>query len=530
MRRNACRQKLRGGKRPARELEVSLNTGRGTKVRRAAEALLRHFEERIGRNTIAQHLTTFLTLSEYSKTWVLQRLREQTHEDLSGALATLVSLTPELRAEVLRALREEMGSRTFTLEMALPLVAGNDAAENALGWEMLAASAINREVARDLWRRVWATNSWFAAEVLKTAAESDAAREVFVRADIAGEEIESQLEKIPEFFEALTPTFFVDVFRVLSPATQVERALLANDAQWNATRDVLLQTLGEPRALSAFWNQVLERISNGGDESLQRRILDDEAISATLTQMPAESITPLLERADVAQESFVLRWLDANLAQLKAGDAAILAAATHPFGAIRERGLARLRETELNLPLALRLMESALPQPFEVGRAWFESNSQHDVADLALALCDSPEPNVRAYGREFLQARGDQVLNAEMLKKLGENSDPAMQVWLAEYLLRDGANVDATDFDRAVLRTRGRARRAKEAIKARREKIENVTSQQATEYSQDDINTLLEVARGRTPRDREWALQQLARLALAGHQIDGVTMGAGGDD
>jgi hypothetical protein len=270
---------------------------------------------------------------------------------------------------------------------------------------------------------------------------------------------------------------------------------------------------------------VLTRVSDGGDEALQRRILDDEAISATLTQMPAESIRPLLERADVAQESFILRWLDANLAQLQAGDPVILATATHSSLAIRERGLERLRETGIDLPLALRLMESGLPQPFQVGREWFEMNTQYEVADLALALCDSPEAAVRAYGREFLQARGEQVLNADVLKKLGENSDPAMQAWLAEQLLRDGQDVDTAAFDRAVLRTRGRARRAKEAVKTRRSVVKSEAA--AThEYSDDDVTALLEMARGRTARDREWALQQLAQLSLGGRTIEGVATNA----
>jgi hypothetical protein len=33
---------------------------------------------------------------------------------------------------------------------------------------------------------------------------------------------------------------------------------------------------------------------------------------------------------------------------------------------------------------------------------------------------------------------------------------------------------------------------------------------------------LLDVARGRTTRDRQWALQQLAQVALAGREIEGV--------
>jgi hypothetical protein len=137
--------------------------------------------------------------------------------------------------------------------------------------------------------------------------------------------------------------------------------------------------------------------------------------------MPAESITPLLERADVAQESFVLRWLDANLSQLQAGDPAILARRrTLPCDS-RARSAAAQRNRN-RLALALRPDGKRASAAFSTGRAWFETNTQHDVADLALALCDSPEADVRAYGREFLQARGEQVLNADVLKKLGENS------------------------------------------------------------------------------------------------------------
>jgi hypothetical protein len=124
-----------------------------------------------------------------------------------------------------------------------------------------------------------------------------------------------------------------------------------------------------------------------------------------------------------------------------------------------------------------------------------------------------------------LQARGEQVLNADVLKKLGENFDPAMQAWLAEQLLRDGQDVDTAAFDRAVLRTRGRARRAKEAVKTRRSVVKSEAA--AThEYSDDDVTALLEVARGRTTRDREWALQQLAQLTLSGRQIEGVATSA----
>ena len=76
----------------------------------------------------------------------------------------------------------------------------------------------------------------------------------------------------------------------------------------------------------------------------------------------------------------------------------------------------------------------------------------------------------------------------------------------------------APDFDRTVLRTRHKARRAKEQVKQRQER--------AAPHAQVDLATLLALARGTgTPRDAEWALSQLAKRALAGEKIDGLEIG-----
>jgi hypothetical protein len=75
--------------------------------------------------------------------------------------------------------------------------------------------------------------------------------------------------------------------------------------------------------------------------------------------------------------------------------------------------------------------------------------------------------------------------------------------------------VEATQpFDRAVLRSRGRARRAKDFVQQRHQE------QSGTALL--DTATLLELARGRTKRDADWALRQLAQRALSGEKIEGV--------
>lgn len=283
---------------------------------------------------------------------------------------------------------------------------------------------------------------------------------------------------------------------------------------------MLLQALQNPELLGAFWNRVLERVASGADEALQTRLLDDEQIAATFLRVPSGTVAEVLSHTLMEIEPLLLRWLDANINQLGRSDGTLLAATTHPFGKIRARGLARFREVGLDLPLALRLMEAGLPQPFELAKSWFETHEELDVADRALALCDSPDARVRAFGREFLEKNRDRVLDAKLLKKLSENSDPQMQAWLAEHLLKDAPNVEVAAFDQAVLKARGRARRAKEAVKARRD----VTKTTAIEYSNDDIASLLDVARGRTKRDKEWALQQLAQVALSGREVEGVAL------
>jgi hypothetical protein len=280
---------------------------------------------------------------------------------------------------------------------------------------------------------------------------------------------------------------------------------------------------GKPSLLGSFWNRVLDLVSGDENTTLLNRIVNDEEISATFTRVPQEKIAELLERTDDALEPWLARWLDANITSLRRGDSALLFAAMSPLGEIRRRSLARVQELGLDLPLALRLMESGLPQPFEVGKWWFDTNDELDLADRALALCDSPDEQVRAYGRTFLETHRERVLDAALLKKLSENSDTAMQAWLAEHLLRDAPDVEVAAFDASVLRARGRARRAKEAVKARRDTTQN-TPRTNIEYSNEGVATLLDVARGRTKRDREWALQQLAQAALSGREVEGVTL------
>lgn len=499
-------------------LSETLEKTSATRKRRAALLLVEHFAEQISDEIFWRRLDTFADVGPSIHAWLIVRMRQSGQNGEFARLSNLAFVRPELHQILLNAFSEGARDAAVSVEIAFPLVAGNNQISNINGWHFLATTTIAQDVIRQLWQRVWSTSSGFAWQVHETAAQNESALQLFERADFSAEKLQEWLPQVPAFVTALMPDFFAAVFRRVSPLLQIDLALSATDEQWQTARTGLLQTLQNAELLDAFWARVLQRVETAENPALLGRIIDDTDISATFTRVPSSTIAPLLERTDPALESWLALWLDANAAYMSRGDASLLAAATHPLAAIRQRGLARIQQTGLDLPLALRLMESGLPQPFAIAREWFETHETMDVADRALALCDSPDAEVRAYGRSFLEAQGERVLDAKILKKLSENADPQMQAWLAEHLLKDAHDVDVAAFDASVLKTRGRARRAKEAVKARRD----LTQTGAPEYSGADTATLLEVARGRTKRDKEWALQQLAQAALAGQEIDGV--------
>ena len=286
------------------------------------------------------------------------------------------------------------------------------------------------------------------------------------------------------------------------------------EAVWQAWRGALLQVLqADATRREAFWEAARARSFDEG--LLRARLLEDADFADTFARLESD-VTAF---DDPALEPLILSWLRA-----RALDAfALIEAAIHPLPAVRAWGLAELQARGLSVPTALRLLESDLRDAMDAAKNWFESQTQNR-ASLALALCDSPRLPVREWGREFVAARLDELLGDGLLEHLEENPNAEIQSFVAELLLnREVAGTSSPDssdepleFDRAVLRGRDRARRAKDLVQTRRTRDATLP----------DEATLLELARGKTPRDAEWALQQLARRALenevAGVEIEGV--------
>ena len=352
-------------------------------------------------------------------------------------------------------------------------------------------------------------NNWKAAFVAAIAPHSSIGANFWgaVQGYLNANKPNAERLRARTFDDPLVAATFAGAAGQLAPELLLSLIASVPDQVWLLWRDALLRVLQTDAARrEAFWEAARSQSFDGG--LLRARLIDDAEFAATFELLESE----VTQFDDPALEPLILLWLGARELDV----ATAIEAAIHPLPAVRALGLRELVARGLSVPIALRLLESDLRDAMDAAKNWFESRAEN-IANLALALCDSPRLRVREYGREFVGARLDDLLGDGLLAKLEENPNAEMQGFVANLLLEREVETAPIEFDRAVLRGRNRARRAKNLVQARH--MEGAALP--------DDATLLELARGKTPRDAEWALQQLARRALE-NEIAGVeVMGVG---
>src|SRR5699024_10908071 len=137
-------------------------------------------------------------------------------------------------------------------------------------------------------------------------------------------------------------------------------------------------------------------------------------------------------------EVLLRQWVLAHAGLFLPRSATLLTAATHPLPSVREWGIARVAAEGMDLPFALRLLESAVPASMAAGRSFVEAIPPGDPDELnrALALCDSPDRAVRIYGQEFIRARWESLPKADAVRALSEHGDPEANRFLATLLMQ----------------------------------------------------------------------------------------------
>lgn len=416
------------------------------------------------------------------------------------------------RGPAWEALTSGLRGTGIPVEVARELVTAEADAVRETGWSLLLALSPDPKLLAELWEQLLAVEEETAA--LRTAIASPAALELLRRSGLKLDQLAERVTRIPALAALLSPEALATVTTAVPTEAVFTLIRALSEARWPELRDAVLRGLKESGRLASFWKAAPAALTDSG---LQRRLIEDPVFAGSFLEAGDPA---LVEITDPPFETLLHQWVLAHAELFTRGSAPLLTAATHPLPAVREWALGRVRAEGMDLSFALRLLESAVPPSMALGRTFFEAVPPGDPAGLtyALALCDSPERAVRAYGREFIQARWDTLPQADVVRGLAEHGDPEANRFLAELLARPDARSAAEleevrAFDRGVLRARNRGRRAKEQVKERLSQAETP-----------DVPLLLELARSGTPRDAEWALSQLARLAAEGHVVEGLSL------
>jgi hypothetical protein len=448
--------------------------------------------------------------------WALRAVRQAPADAAISFLQALEPLREEQREPALEALLHGIRERSLDFGAARALVQSSSAWIRETGWQLLAASATDQNTLRQLWMEL--LDSEGDSAVLRTAMASSAALASLDHARIEPEWLATRLRDRPFLVGLLSAGVFARVAGTVPATLTVQLIAAANDEQWAALRRPLLDSLHNVERLRAFWKAVWAALEQEPQVSLQGRVLHDAAITTTFSDVDNAAFEASFLRTDDPQFGSLLRdWLSRHENEIEKDNSLLLSSATHPVAEVRDWGLARVRRVGMSMPFALRLLEAELPPSVALGKEFFDAvkPGTDEEMDYALALCDSPQKSVRAYGQQYVGQRLSTLLRDVLLRRLFENPNPEIQAFVALLLLHEESPPTTEEFNREVLRARNRGRVAKELVKKR---IDGT----ATIDDSIDVATLLEMARSRTPRDAEWALSQLAHLALEGREIEGL--------
>lgn len=484
-------------------MAVTATTGR--RFAATAALLATHFSESMGGEQVLRLVPGLLATGKPElRALVFSAAATVDEGTLEDWLALLAGLSESDREALLVAL--EAGVAGKDLGEPWELVESAEALLREATWRLLAASATSAESLRALWDDILDAPS--LSPTLLTAMRSTYALTTLGRAGFTAQELAELLRERPFLVGLLTVEAFSSLTQTLPMPILLRLVSAADDDAWGRLRDGWLRNLREGLGVRELWTALPAALKEDNTGRIGARVLTDSAIAEVLLTESEAHV--LLELREPALGPLLGRWLVRHWPQVESNEGLLLLAATHPLPDLRTAALELAARRTLSLAFALRLLECEIPASVTVGKRWFTDANQ----DRLLALCDSPVASVRAFGREQIRAKRETLDIPALCTALFEHDAPDMQAFAAEL----AGDTPAPQFDRAVLRTRHKARRAKEQVKQRQERAEPL--------GQVDLPTLLALARGTsTPRDAEWALSQLAKRALAGEKIDGLEIG-----
>jgi len=249
---------------------------------------------------------------------------------------------------------------------------------------------------------------------------------------------------------------------------------------------------------------------------LRRRLMQIPAFAAALTtDVKADQIVKLdetrLELLEGALREYPSR--------LRTDAGLLLAVATSRSRAIRSVAMDGLGQNPLMPEIWLGLIESGLPECVDEGVLHLRSiDDLVTVKNAYLALLDSPLSWVRSFGMSTLSGESAPVGWRDLLPELTEHRDPIIWSQVAARADDSPSSSERKLFNELVLNTRRRGRTAKLLVQ------DHLHAEGTEASDQPSLDVLLSLTGSPSPRDREWAIEQLTARAEAGHEVPGLQL------
>jgi len=229
-----------------------------------------------------------------------------------------------------------------------------------------------------------------------------------------------------------------------------------------------------------------------------------------------------LSKSGNIQQAVLNKYIEDNPYRVKNDLSFGLAIAAVPNPTLQDTVISQLVKINALQSKWLLLAEIGLPKPILAARKFIESLSdKKELSDCILASIDSSVVAVRDMGLQLLDKNSDRINKDKLIASLSTSDDQKVQARVAEELLIKESDDSVFEaFDNRVLITRRRNRKAKEKIKDRLDSDSRIKNQGILAPKR--IEALLNLAKGKNIRDREWALNRIASLSMKGVRFDGI--------
>ncbi|OJJ14203.1 hypothetical protein BKI52_43825 [marine bacterium AO1-C] len=305
-----------------------------------------------------------------------------------------------------------------------------------------------------------------------------------------------------------------EVMQSMDFETLLRLTATADEEAWKNLSKSVYQQLLDKQNEAGFWKNILERVLESENEVLSSRLIDDQEFFKLFQEQTDATV---IEITHPVFEKVLLGWVKNHELVFTMGSAHLGTLCFHKLPTLRQWGLAKAKALGISLNFGLQMLESGIPDTMQTSKDYFNGlpTGSDQESEAALALCDSPSKEVRAFGMEFLGQRKEKFKDhPQVLAFLSEHADAYVQAFVSQEISLQQLNQPFVErFDKEVLRMKNRSRKAKEHTKKRVE-----------ETLQMDAEVLKEVARSGGRTDAEWAVLQLTKKALAGEEIEGFSL------